>query len=63
MQEVGNVKAKEKYEAKVPACWVPPKPHSKRYVGKLVLVCVLMDNCSKNYIAMLIACVVNVVSR
>ena len=33
MQEIGNVKAKEKYEAKVPSCWVPPKPHSKKYVN------------------------------
>lgn len=28
--EVGNSKAKERYEAKVPPCWLPPKPDSRQ---------------------------------
>ena len=30
--KVGNKKARERYEAMVPPCWLPPKPHSRQYV-------------------------------
>ena len=30
MAKVGNYKAKELYEARVPPCWAPPKPTSRQ---------------------------------
>ena len=34
---IGNRKAKEKWEANVPLCWVPPSPKSPLYVDSDIM--------------------------
>lgn len=39
MAEQGNRVAKKKWEAKVPACWMPLTPYSRQYVHPLGTWC------------------------